>query len=93
MLIRRPGGVATTLDIVGYTPAMAEAGQFQHRTHVFWVGWEDHENHTMQGCSGIVIQSVQSNTATVLAFDYEGKKMKIGTAIDSWNNFAWRRTI
>lgn len=72
---------------------MAEAGQFQHRTHVFCVDWEDYESHTMQGFSGIVIQSEKSNTATVLAFDFGGKTMKIGTAIDSWNNFAWRRTI
>lgn len=58
MLIRRPwGGVAATLDIVGYTPAMAESGQFQHRTHVFYVNWEDYESHTMQEFSGIVIQS------------------------------------
>lgn len=78
MRIRRPwGGVATTLDIVGYTPAMAEAGQFQHRTHVFYVNWEYYESHTMHGFSGIVIKSALSNTATVLAFDYEGKTMKI----------------
>lgn len=57
MLIRRPGVVATTLYIVDYTPAMAEAGQFQHMTHVFCVNWEYYESHTMQGCSGIVIQS------------------------------------
>lgn len=51
MRICRPVWVATTIDIVGYTPAMAEAGQFQHRTHVFYVNLEDYESHTMHGFS------------------------------------------
>jgi hypothetical protein len=89
----RPGGVATTLDIVCYTPAWAEAGKFQRRTHVFYVDWSDYQNHTMQGYSGIAIQAALSNNMTVLAFSYEGTVMKIGTAIDDQETVTWRRTI
>lgn len=84
---------ALGLDLVGYTPEQAENGQFQHRTHLFYVSWDDYKNHTMQGYSGIVMQFASSNYATILAFDYLYGKLKIGTTIDNWNNFAWRRTI